>query len=142
MSIRMTIEASISAWALAYGCDQTQFQRILKKAGVEYEVGKPLTADKAFAAVTFRSEKDAAIARQANAKAEEQEMLNAESRKELMSRSELEKIIWSDLLAPLRLELEQMPKSLSGLVNPADRETAEKVLSEWVEKTKSNIRPQ
>ena len=92
-----------------------------------------------FKAITFRSEKDEAIARQANAKAEEQEMENAERRKELMELNQIERIIWTDCLAPLRQELEQMPKSLSALCNPEDSETALRVLEQWVDRVKLNI---
>jgi len=133
------IKGALTAWATAYGCDVTHFQSILQRAGVKYTVGVDLEAVDVFKAITFRSEKDEAIARQANAKAEEQEMINAERRKELMELSQIERIVWNDCLAPLRLEMEQMPKSLSALCNPEDPETAQKVLGEWVERTKINI---
>ena len=135
------ITASISAWAKVAGVQHSQFTVMLKRSNVEFTPGKDLTASQFFDAVTFRSEKDEAIARQANAKAEEQEMINAERRKELMELSQIEKIIWGDLLGPLRTELDQMPKSLCGLCNPQDPETAETVLLNWVEKTKLNIKP-
>jgi len=133
------ITASISAWAKVAGVQHSQFVVMLKRANVEFTPGQDLSAESAFAACTFRSEKDEAIARQANAKAEEQEMINAERRKELMELAQIEKLIWGDLLGPLRTELEQMPKSLCGMCNPQDPETAEQVLQNWVEKTKLNI---
>lgn len=134
------IIGSISAWAKSFGCQQAQFELMLRRAGVEFKAGVKLSAVDVFKATTFRSEKDEAVARQANAKAEEQEMINAERRKELMELAQIEKIVWGDVLAPLRLELEQMPKSLCGLCNPEEPETAEKILQQWVEKTKLNIK--
>lgn len=133
------IQASINAWSQAFGITHPNFCNLLRRADVQYKPGQDLTATEAFKAVTFRSEKDEAIARQANAKAEEQEMINAERRKELMELSQIEKAIWGDLLGPLRTELEQMPKSLCGMCNPQEPEVAEAVLQNWVEKTKLNI---
>jgi hypothetical protein len=133
------IKATLNGWASAYGTDSNHFAAMLQRAGVVFEKGALLSAVDVFKAITFRSEKDEAIARQANAKAEEQEMINSERRKELMELAQIERVIWTDLLGPLRQELEQMPKSLSGLCNPADPETAQAVLEQWVELTKSNI---
>lgn len=133
------IEATISAWASAYNCTFDTFEMMLQRAGIKHKSGELLSAQDVFQAVSFRSEKDEAIARAANAKAEEQEMENAVRRKELMELSGIEKKIWNDLLAPLRTELEQMPKSLCSLCNPEEPEVAEKVLHQWVEKTKTNI---
>jgi len=135
----VNITASINAWAAALGMQHKNFCALLRRCDIEYKAGQDLPAHTVFKAVTFRSEKDEAIARQANAKAEEQEMINAERRKELMELAAIEKTIWGDLLAPLRLELEQMPKSLAGLVNPESPEVAEKALLNWVEKVKLNI---
>ena len=134
------ITASINAWSKAFGCDHGQFQIMLRRAGVEYKPGQDLTAPQVFKATTFRSEKDEAMARQANAKAEEQEMENAVRRKELMELASIERIIWVDCLAPLRMEIEQMSKSLCALCNPEEPDVAEKVLQQWVEKTKQNIK--
>ncbi len=133
------ILASIGAWSQAFGVQQAQFQVMLRRAGIEFKAHHDLSAQDVFKATTFRSEKDEAIARAANAKAEEQEMENAVRRKELMELSGIEKKIWNDLLAPLRTEMEQMPKSLCSLCNPEEPEVAEKVLHQWVEKTKTNI---
>ena len=112
----------------------------LQRAGIIYKGGQKLNAVEVFKAVLFRSEKDEAIARQANAKAEEQEMENAVRRKELMELNQIERTVWLDLLAPLRQEIEQMPKSLAGLCNPEDPETAQLMLEQWVERTKINIK--
>lgn len=134
-----TILHPLSAWAKAYGTDFTNMAGKLSRAGVITVKGQDVDAVDIFKAILYRSEKDEAIARQANAKAEEQEMENAQRRKELMEFDQIERIIWNDLLAPLRLELEQMPKSLSALCNPEDQETALAVLEQWVERTKKNI---
>lgn len=135
----MAILATVNAWAKAYGVDQGRMATILQRAGIEYKPGTLLDAVDFIKSITFRSEKDEAIARQANAKAEEQEMENAQRRKELMEMAEIERMVWNDLLAPLRQELEQMPKSLSALCNPEDQDTAQAVLEQWVERTKLNI---
>lgn len=135
------ISASINAWAQAFGITHPNFCNLLRRADVQYKPGQDLSATDAFKAVTFRSEKDEATARQANAKAEEQEMINAERRKELMELAQIEKTIWGDLLQPLRTEIEQMPKSLCSLCNPEEPEVAEAVLQNWVEKVKLNIKP-
>ncbi len=134
------IFAKLNAWSNALGVDFAVLQKMLTRAEIEYKSGDLISAQKIFQALTFRNEKDEAIARQANAKAEEQEMINAERRKELMELSQIEKIIWNDLLGPLRLELEQMPKSLCGMCNPEEPDVAQKVLEQWVEKTKSNLK--
>ena len=134
------ITATCSAWAKAYGCEQGAFVEKLQRAGIAYKTGVPLNAVDVFKAITFRSEKDEAMARQANAKAEEIEMENAQRRKELMELAQIERMIWNDLLGPLRTELEQMPKSLGGLCNPDSPETAQEVLANWVEQTKEKLR--
>ena len=67
------ITASLYAWATAFKVHSGQMQVILRKAGVEYDAGKDLTAEQIFEAVTFRSEKDQAAARKSNADAEAQE---------------------------------------------------------------------
>jgi len=134
------ITGSCNAWARAYGTDSNALIEKLQRAGIVYKSGEEINAVEIFKAILFRSEKDEAIARQANAKAEEQEMENAVRRKELMELAQIERIVWTDLLAPLRQEIEQMPKSLAGLCNPEDPETAQAVLEQWVEKTKLNIR--
>ena len=134
------ISASIHAWSKALKVHPTQLERMLKRAEVEYETKQGLTAEQFIEAVTFRSEKDAAVARKANADAEAQEMENAKTRKELMDLAQIEKLLWNDCLGPLRTELEQMPKSLAGLCNPDEPEVAEKTLLQWVEKTKTNIK--
>lgn len=140
----MPIIASYKSWAQAYGVDLAHLARMLQRAGIEYKpgvTGNPgmLDAIDFIKAITFRSEKDEAIARQANAKAEEQEMINAERRKELMELAQIERIIWNDLLAPLRQEIEQMPKSLAAMCNPDDSETALKVLEQWTDRLKVNL---
>ena len=134
------IRASINAWSIAFGMSHENLCILLRRADIQYTPGQDISASDVFAAVTMRSEKDAAISRQANAKAEEQEMINAERRKQLMNVAQIEKVIWGDLLQPLRLEMEQMPKSLCALVNPQEPESAEKTLQQWVEKIKLNIK--
>lgn len=135
------IKATFSAWADSCGLTVENLKQKFTRCGLEWKTGVMVPACQVIQAITFRNEKDEAIARQANAKAEEQEMINAERRKELMELAQIEKIVWNDLLAPLRLELEQMPKSLCGMCNPEEPEVAQKVLGEWVEKTKLNIKP-
>jgi hypothetical protein len=140
MKHQTDILATCGAWARAYGVGQSQLIDKLQRAGIIYTGGQKLNAVEVFKAVLFRSEKDEAIARQANAKAEEQEMENAVRRKELMELNQIERTVWLDLLAPLRQEIEQMPKSLAGLCNPEDPETAQLMLEQWVERTKINIK--
>ena len=134
------IKATFSAWADSCGLTVENLKQKFTRSGLEWKTGIMVPACQVIQAITFRNEKDEAIARQANARAEEQEMLNAERRKELMKLAEIERVVWADLLGPLRLEMEQMPASLCGLCNPEDPETSKKVLQEWVEKTKQNIK--
>ena len=134
------ISASINAWAQALGISHENFCIMLRRADVKYNPGQDLYAPDVFEAITYQSEKDKAVARKANADAESREMENAKTRKELMELAQIEKVVWNDLLQPLRTELEQMPRSLCALVNPEEPETAERVLQQWVEKTKANIK--
>jgi hypothetical protein len=69
-------------------------------------------------------------------------MDNKKARGELMELVQIERTIWNDLLGPLRQEIEQMPKNLSGLCNPEKPETSQKVLADWVEATKEKLTPQ
>ena len=133
------IVATCSAWAQGMGVEQPTLIKMLQRAGVPYISGTKLNFVDIWKAISFRSEKDEAMARQANAKAEEIEMDNAARRKELMDVAQIQRIIWNDLLGPLRQELEQMPKNLGGLCNPDSPDTACAVLTDWVEATKQQL---
>ena len=135
------ILASLNAWATAFGTDSNHFASMLQRAGITFQPMVDINAVDVFKAITFRSEKDEAIARLSNAKAEREEMDNKKARGELMELVQIERTIWNDLLGPLRQELEQMPKNLSGLCNPEKPETAQKVLADWVEATKERLTP-
>ena len=131
------ITASINSWALACGTDYNQFARMLKRAGIEFTPGQDLSASDAFRAVTFRTEKDQAIARQANARAEQLEMENKVQRKELLDLAQVEKIVWTDCLSPLRTEILNLASQVAPLCQ--DQDTAHKALSQWADSTLAKI---
>jgi len=132
------ISASIGAWASALGKDPKTIQLRLKKREYRFEPHDKIPAQEIFKALM--SDKDEALARIAAADADAKERENRVADGELMELPTIEKALWFDLLAPLRLELEQLPQIYAGLCNPQDPQTAEKVLRQFVEKLKVNLK--
>ena len=121
-------------WYQALSMHADTFAKRLSAAGITPEAHGLIAARDVMKAMG--NDKDQAIARKNNADAEAREMENAQARKELLNMVECDKIIWSELLAPLRQELEQMPKQLGIQCNPQDPPMAEAVLLAWWERTK------
>ena len=132
------IRATLTAWSKNLAISREALTRRLHDALVDWESSETLTAAQVYRAML--SDKDAALTRKALAEADRIEREEKEARKELVNLAEVEKVVWQDCLMPLRTELEQMPRSLCAMCNPQDQDTAQKVLEQWVEKVKANIR--
>jgi len=88
-------------------------------------------------AVIDKHQEDALLTR------ERREFLALEKAKlndSLVDVSEFEDRFWSDVLAPLRAEIERLPGQLAPLLRPSDPDGARIMLREAVERIKKNIK--
>ena len=60
--------------------------------------------------------------------------------KSMVNLGEVDRLIWENILLPLKVQLEAMPDSLGPMANPTDPAAGKKTLREWWEKTKSFLR--
>ena len=58
----------------------------------------------------------------------------------MVNLGEVDRLIWENILLPLKVQLEAMPDSLGPMANPTDPAAGKKTLREWWEKTKSFLR--
>lgn len=133
-----TISATLTAWSASLGLDRTTLRNRLGKAGIEIKPDEPIIAQHIYAAIT--GDKDAAMTRKLTAEAESKERENREKAGELLDSAAIEKKLWSDFLAGLKAEVEQLPRTYATLCNPQDPETARKMLEQWVEKVKAQLK--
>src|SRR5579872_6539108 len=133
-----TLSFSAHQWYLALNLHPDTFARKMAEAGVKYEVHGLISALDVHRAMN--NEKDRAIARKNTADAISKEISNSEKLGTLFNLPACEKILWNDLLGPLRQEIEQMPQLCSALCNPQDPPTAQKVLEQWKERVKQTLK--
>ena len=124
----INIEFSITAWSKALVMHHETLAGKLSKAGVDKS--ETYTARQIFTAL--HGEKDASIIRQNNAKAEQLEKENRMRDGELVELPAAERIIWSELLMPLKQEMDLMPNRIGLLLGGE----SEKILLDWVENVK------
>jgi hypothetical protein len=134
------VSATLKAWAESLSIDPSTIKRKLARQEIKFEPGVPLTAMEIFRALNAESEKDQAITERTREETRAKKRENDIAEKRLHDLDEVERLVWQDLLLPLRHELEQMPAAMCGLCNPQEPESAKKILEQWVEKVKSNIR--
>jgi hypothetical protein len=127
------ITGSIQAWADSLGVESSTIRRKLNRAEIKFEPGKQLLAFDIFRALTAESDKDAAMTRKLDAETRKTERENSVAEGRLHDLAAVEKIIWQDLLAPLRAELLAMPRTLAPRC--ASTEEAVEVLQSWVDGT-------
>lgn len=121
-----------------FGWARETLVRRLRENGVKVEAYEDIDAADILKAIC--GDKDAAMTRKLNADADSKERDNRKKAGELFELPAIEKMIWTDYMQPLRLDLEQMPKIYSGLCNPQEPEVAEKVLTQFVERLKLKIK--
>lgn len=132
------IKHSLTAWAKALGMSRDTIHKRLNKSGIQFESDVPITAMDIWTALSVDSEKDAAMTRKLNAEAEARERENEKESGNLVSVPEMERLLWSRIYLPLKVELEQMPERLGTLLN-LDPSGISK-LRDWVEEVKSRCR--
>ena len=126
-----TITASIKAWADALDMDSSTIKKRMNRADIPFEPHVPISAKDIFRAMMAESDKEIAMTRKLNAEADKTERENLVAQKELYHLNEVEKLVWQEILFPLRAELLQMPKKF-------DAETREQ-LESWVDATMNKI---
>ena len=127
------IEFTLNAWAMALGIEPKTLAKKLTQSSLPNE--GQLCARDVFTALS--GEKDASIIRLNNAKADELEQDRKVRDKELVEIPTAERLLWLELLGPLKQEMDLMPEKLAPMLSEDSQRVA--VLREWVEETKRKI---
>lgn len=133
------VRGTIQAWADSLGKDPASIKRHLNSAGIKFRVGEEIDAVDIFRAFTADTEKDRATARKLTAEAESRERKNKIESGQLLDLTEIEKVVWGELLMPLRQALESMPRDIAPLLAGQPAEAVQRNLENWVETTKNKI---
>lgn len=128
---------SIGMWAQSLGTTEDTLKTRLANRGIVFQKGMKFGAKEIFNSMT--TDKGEAQARKAVAEAEAKEMENDQTRAILMRKPDVEKIIWDELMLPLRQGLSNMPGAIAAQCNPDKPEMAFGVIQSYVEGIKSNI---
>ena len=133
-SPEIIIEHSITAWSKALVMHHDTLRGKLDKSGVPKS--DLYTARQIFQAL--HGEKDASVIRNNNAKAEQLEKENRVRDGELVEIPKAERMLWLELLFPLKQEIDLMPEKLSPLLTGDDAGRVT-VLRDWWEETKRKL---
>lgn len=117
---------SINKAATEFGVSRETVTRGLRANNTTVKAGEEFTTKQIFAALAgdFKYERT----RRERAEADKTERENRVANGELLDRAAIEKKVWTDMLAPIRQEMLNLPGQVATLCNPADPETARKVL--------------
>jgi hypothetical protein len=132
-----TIEATLNQWAETLGIEPRTLGRRLTRAEIKVEPRQKLTAKQIFTALM--GDKEAAQAREANARAEKLERENAEATDSLCKMEDVQKVMRETLL-PVRQRLMALPSEAAHLCNPTDPQFAQQALQGWVDRSLPLIR--
>ena len=132
-----TIEATINQWAESLAMEPRTLGRRLSRAGITVKPRQQLTATDIFKALT--SDKEAAQARESNARADLLEMEKAEKEKRTIDVAEMEKVL-RDIHLPIRQRFLALPSEACHLCNPTDPMFAHAALLAWVDMSLPIIR--
>ena len=137
MKRKIELTATVDRWAKAIGIQHRTLQIKLTKAGIMVEPHGLLSARQVFTAM--QGDGAAERTRLVTAKADAQEMENRRRDGELVEIAVANRMMWGDILMPLRTELDMVGENLAALVNPDNVELATKFLIKWAEQVKQNI---
>lgn len=132
------IQWTILAAATEFGCSRETIMKGLRTNGFEPDENSRYTTIQIHTALAGDLKLERT--RRERAEADKVERENREKAGELMEIQACEKKLWSDLLAPIKQELEQMAKILAPILCPNDYAGAERILSQWAEKLKLKLR--
>ena len=133
------ISYSMHAWCKAIGIQEKTLAIKLTKAGHNVGKGK-ITAKQIVDAVA--GEKDAAMVRNLDAKTRAIEQKEKMKDGTLVEIPTAERILWAQLLGPLKQEMDAMPQKLAILINPDNPSSAQAILFNWAEDTKRKMMKQ
>jgi hypothetical protein len=121
---------SISKAAVEFGSSRETISRGLRGNGVTVSIGKEFTTKQIFAALAgdLKFERT----RRERAEAEKIERENRIAESELLDVAAVDKIMWTDCLQPLRVELMNLPAQLAPLCNPENPATAQTALDNHI----------
>jgi hypothetical protein len=128
---------SVTAWAAELGMDYKTLRKRLIQSGVEIRQAHKFTIGQIFRAWT--GDKEAAQAREANARAELLENKLRLEREQIFTGDQFDKM-FNELVMPLRARLLAMPAECAVLCNPTDPQFARLALDSWVRDNLPRIR--
>lgn len=131
------ISFSLNAWCRAIGIQEKTLAIRLTKAGTKINAYGEITARQIIDAMC--GGKDESIIRLNNSKAEAIEQKQRVKNGELVDLPVAERVLWAELLFPLKQELDLMPSKLAPLVSPDNPKAAQKLIFEEVEKIKNKL---
>jgi len=131
------ISSTLFDWSMNLGIDSTTLKRRLNEQSIDYDPAS-LSAQQVFKAMY--GDKEAAMTKKLLAESAKVERENRVADGELLELPAIEKKLWVDLLAPLRLQLEQLPEQLAGICNPESPDVAKGALRNFVEDVKLKLK--
>jgi len=135
-----SISFSVNAWCNAIGCDAKTILTKLTKAGHKVESHQLVSAKKILD--SFAGEKDVAMTRLTDERTLALEQKRKIKDGSLVEVPTAERILWAELLGPLKQELDAMPQKLAQLVNPDEVKQTEKIIFDHVEEIKRKLMKQ
>ena len=125
------IEHTISAWSKAIGVSESTLEVKLTKEGLPNkglirarDIISAMAGERDASIIELNREKTAALA-----------LARRKEEGELIDVPTVERLIWQELLGPLKQEMDLMPAKLAPLLG----DDPVKVLTEWVEETKRKL---
>jgi hypothetical protein len=131
---------SLTSAAVAFGVAKETLRRALARAEVKTGDGATFTIRQCHNALAgdVRGER----ARLLRAQADKQETGNRIRDGALVELPTAERILWAQLIGPLKQEMDAMPQKLAPLINPENPTSAQKMLFDWVDDTKRKMMKQ
>jgi hypothetical protein len=133
------VSATVQSWSESLGKDATTIKRKLNQQSIPFTPGKPIPARDVFRALTAESDKDVAITERTREQTRKEKRENDVAEARLYDLDLVNRLVWHDILYPLRSELFLMPGSLAPRCSGSDTETARDVLQTWVDETLKKI---
>jgi hypothetical protein len=132
-----TIDATLNQWAESLAMEPRTLGRRLSRAEIVVKPRQRLTATEIFKALL--GDKEAAQARESNARAEKLERENKEAEGLTVKVEDMQKVL-RDILLPVRQRILALPSEAAHLCNPSDPQFARAALLEWVDRALPIIR--
>lgn len=132
------LTGTVSAWSKALGIEPKTISQRLTKSGIKLIPQGSYTAKQIFAALN--TDRDEARTRKLRAEAALAELELKQLDATLITIAEAEKRLYAGLLLPLANELNYLPEKVAALCNPSDVSLAHKVLTDWAELTKKQLK--